>query len=531
MASVWFEAGFVALTSVGSAILAMLVTWWLIGRARVPDLAEVQHPELEQTVFLFDDHALVDATAPARALIEATPAGASDWSRLAGFIGPRFHDFPAQMAGLVERGRIHLVGTQREGGRRPLELIAENIDGLARITLCDPEAEGRGVLVDGLSQRALEDELEVMRQTIDRSPALVWRADQTGAISWANRAYILRSGVLETSEDGFIWPLPVLFNFDPNQARNGPIRVALTGAEAATSWYDCHSFELHGSWLHFALPANAVVRAEQALRDFVQTLSKTFADLPVGLAVFDRQRQLQLFNPALIDLLQLPPEMMTARPTLYAFLDRLRETRMMPEPKDYRSWRTRMTELEKAASTGLHSETWGLPGGQTYRVTGRPHPDGAVAFLFEDISAEIASTRRFRAQLEVSQEVLDRVDDAIAVFQSDGELMSSNVAYCRMWSVDPEAVLGRMSLVDAIGHWREGCQPTPFWSTLKTRAQKIGARDPVSEVVRLKDGTRLQCRLNPLHGGALMVQFSHQPEPRAVLGGKSRRQTNAAAHG
>ena len=62
---------------------------------------------------------------------------------------------------------------------------------------------------------------------------------------------------------------------------------------------------------------------------------------------------------------------------------------MMPEPKDYRSWRQQMSDLEAAAQNGTYEETWALPTGQTYRVTGRPHPDGAVALLFEDISAEV----------------------------------------------------------------------------------------------------------------------------------------------
>jgi PAS domain-containing protein len=50
-----------------------------------------------------------------------------------------------------------------------------------------------------------------------------------------------------------------------------------------------------------------IVRAQQAQKNFVQTLTKTFATLSIGLAIFDRNRQLMLFNPALIDLTALPP--------------------------------------------------------------------------------------------------------------------------------------------------------------------------------------------------------------------------------
>ena len=42
-----------------------------------------------------------------------------------------------------------------------------------------------------------------------------------------------------------------------------------------------------------------------------------------------------------------------------------------------------------SAEDGLYQEIWSLPSNVTYKVTGRPHPDGAVAFFFEDISADV----------------------------------------------------------------------------------------------------------------------------------------------
>src|SRR5690606_26502157 len=220
-------------------------------------------------------------------------------------------------------------------------------------------------------------------------------------------------------------PLPQLIDLSarPAQASTsspGSARRVQVDAGGQSRWYDCYLHEMSDQTVAIALPADATVRAERSLREFVQTLTKTFADLPIGLAIFDGQRQLQLFNPALIDLTQLGAEFLSGRPTLYAFLDRLREARMMPEPKDYRSWRQQMTALEQASAAGFHTETWSLPSGQTYRVTGRPHPDGAIAFLFEDISSEVSLTRRFRSELELGQEVLEALEEAVAVFQPSG---------------------------------------------------------------------------------------------------------------
>ena len=41
-----------------------------------------------------------------------------------------------------------------------------------------------------------------------------------------------------------------------------------------------------------------------------------------------------------------------------------------------------ITEIEEGAREGAYEENWVLPSGKILRVTGRPHPQGAVAFLF-----------------------------------------------------------------------------------------------------------------------------------------------------
>jgi PAS domain-containing protein len=241
-----------------------------------------------------------------------------------------------------------------------------------------------------------------------------------GAILWANAAYLALAADLHPDADDETWPPPRLFDptlVPPATREGGAARVPTGPAGGAPRhWFDVHARLDGDRRLYAASNADDAVRAETRLREFSRTLTKTFAQLTIGLAVFDPSRRLVLFNPALVDMTGLPAEALAARPTLVGFLDRLRERRIIPEPKDYASWRRKMAELEAAATEGDYAETWSLPGGQTYRVTGQPHPDGAVIFLFEDITAEISLTRRFRAELEMGQAVIDSLEDAVAVF-------------------------------------------------------------------------------------------------------------------
>ncbi|WP_415182844.1 PAS-domain containing protein [Phaeovulum sp.] len=493
-------------TSVGSALIALMIISVQLGQRRKAAALAVQ-PALEQSVFLFDDQDLVDATAPARALLNASPMGGSDWARLSAFLATRFDDFASILGSLSSRGTIEMVARSPDG-TAPLRLFAEDVNGMARIALTDPEVEGHGVVVDGLSHRALEDELEHLRVTMDRAPVLCWRENATGSVIWANRAYILRSDALANADDALTWPLPHLFGAEAATPESGPRRMKINAPDGKVFWFEWQSYRLESGTLNFAVSIDGTVRAERALRDFVQTLTKTFADLPIGLAIFDRQRQLQLFNPALIELTQLGAEFLSCRPTLYAFLDRLREGRMMPEMKDYRSWRQQMTALEQAAAAGHHSETWSLPSGQTYRVTGRPHPDGAVAFLFEDISSEVSLTRRFRAELELGHEVLDALQEAVAVFQPSGELVTSNAAYAQMWGVDPRTTLGQVTALDSIRIWQDKCQPSPIWATARDFTTQIGNRTAWAGEATLANGQRIICRFVPLTGGTTLAGFT-----------------------
>ncbi|EKD61430.1 MAG: hypothetical protein ACD_54C00240G0001 [uncultured bacterium] len=258
------------------------------------------------------------------------------------------------------------------------------------------------------------------------------------------------------------------------------------------------------------------MQAETALRDFMQTLTKTFAQLPIGLAIFDRQRKLQLFNPALMDLTTLPPDFLSLRPSLLSVLDAMRDRKMLPEPKDYRDWRRQIVDMERAAASGLYEETWSLPDGQTYKVVGRPHPNGALALMIEDISNEMLRTRRYRADLELGQSVIDEVDEAIVVFAQSGQLVMSNTAYAAIWGHDPAELMGDSTVRSLSAHWRAQSAPSVIWSEAEDYVATVGDRATWQGEARLLDGRLVSCRFAPLAAGATLALF--RPLPVADTG-------------
>jgi PAS domain-containing protein len=220
---------------------------------------------------------------------------------------------------------------------------------------------------------------------------------------------------------------------------------------------------------------------------------------------------LQLFNPAMMDLTQLPADFLSLRPSLLAVLDAMRDRKMLPEPKDYRDWRRQIVDIEKAAATGLYEETWSLPDGQTYRVVGRPHPNGALALLIEDISSEMLRTRRYRADLELGQSVIDHMDEAIAVFSQSGQLVMSNKSYTALWGHDPAETLADDTVRTLSAHWRVQSAPSAIWAEVEEYVATVGDRDSWRGEVRLLDGRLIGCRFAPLAGGSTLATFRSMP--------------------
>ncbi|SEM50709.1 PAS fold [Gemmobacter aquatilis] len=454
------------------------------------------------TTFLFDGDMLVDATPGARALLSLGGLSGSPWVRLLSYLAPRFPDFETQLLRLQQEGRLTLASS---GEGASLLLRAEARGGLTRISLLDPDEQAASAGPDLLTQRAVQEELTSLRGTVAQAPILIWREGREGEVIWANAVYLsLAIDRLEAGQD-LAWPLPRLFDRIHSAQDKTHQRLAVPGKP--DRWFNLTVKPDGEGWLVFALPADAVVQAETALRDFTQTLTKTFAHLPIGLAIFDRQRQLVLFNPALLDLSSLPPDFLSARPTLFAFLDAMRDRNMIPEPKDYRSWRKQMSELERAAASGLFEETWALPSGQTYKVIGRPHPNGALALMFEDISTEISRIRRYRADLELSQAVIDAVDQALAVFSPAGLLVMTNAAYSELWGHAPAETIAGDTLRSICDHWRSRSGTTQIWAEAERFGSQPEDRTPVDGEVRLLDGRLLECSFAPLPGGATLARF------------------------
>lgn len=275
------------------------------------------------------------------------------------------------------------------------------------------------------------------------APFPIWALGNDGKLLWKNRAFI-RAG------------------FDSHLAndlhqQSGPTngRFSLHGREGrAPRHYRLFKNSANGNAVYYAHSAEETVAAETSRQDVVQTLGKTFAQLSTGLVVFDSSRNLVLFNPAVIDLFGFSAGFLSARPCMENFFDHMRDNCMIPEPKNYFDWRAQLSSRASDPTEPRFRENWQLPNGTSVRVTGLPNPDGGVGFLFEDISSQVSTTRRFRDELAMTQTLLDSLDDAIAAVDALGRVVFANKAFQSHWKIDPDSSFADFTISDLVAALR-----------------------------------------------------------------------------
>lgn len=453
---------------------------------------------------LFDGEDLHHASQMAARLYQLVP-GQDDWTRVRQQLCSRFPGLPERPAH-ARLGRTDLAARDIKDAA---SLVLHRDGAFTRVSIREDVAYS-----PSQSERfkIIQRELEDLRRASDTTPHAIWQVDSEGIVTWYNAAYEKLYRHVHTIE-----PLDTKPVFDTSTGLNtekGRQRVSTDHSkDGRQDWYDISAVSVGDITIYHAVDVNAVVNSEIAQRNFVQTLAKTFAQLSIGLAIFDRNGQLALFNPALIDLTELPAEFLSGRPTLLSFFDRLRENRRMPEPKNYNSWRQQIAEVIAAATDGRYQETWTLETGQTFRVKGRPHPDGAIAFLIEDISAEISLTRNFRAELELGQSLMDTFDDALVVFSSTGVLTFCNLAYRELWELDPDNSFADVTINDSILAWQDRCAPGARWTALADFVLDFGALSSWEMPTRLLNGDTLVCTVSRIAGGATIIRFARSDVP------------------
>lgn len=256
----------------------------------------------------------------------------------------------------------------------------------------------------------------------------------------------------------------------------------------------------------------ARTEVEGELRRQSALLENILDSLPQGISVFDEQLRLLVWNEGMVEVLELPPEIVTRH---VAFEDLIRVPARRGDYGPGDPEQHVRTRRELALQFQPHSFERVRSSGRTHLVVGKPfHVDGRIAgFIttYTDITERKQIELATQRSNEVLQSILDNMPDGVTVFDGELRMVACNQRFKELLAM-PDALFAepQPSFESFIRH---NASRGEYGS--ENLEQKIAeiverARRPVTHVFERErpDGTVLEIRGAPLPGGGFITIYT-----------------------
>ncbi len=234
---------------------------------------------------------------------------------------------------------------------------------------------------------------------------------------------------------------------------------------------------------------------------------RTLDELTTAVAIFGPDGALVFHNQAYRQLWSLDPAFLETSPSDAVILDRLRADRKLPEQADFRTWKAQLHEAYRAIEAREH--WWHLPDGRTLRVVAAPNPRGGVTYLFDDVTERLALESRFNALSKVQRETIDHLQEAVAVFGSDGRLRLHNPAFQALWDLSEDELAERPHADQILTACGARHADAELWRRLKMAMTAMpDERQPLTARIDRAEGAVIDVVTLPLPDGGTLATFT-----------------------
>ena len=410
---------------------------------------------------------------------------------------------------LREAGEGFLLNLSTSNGRA-IEAMGRAIGGQAIVRIRELGGLRRELAESNLRYKTLQEETELLRDFAAAAPWPIWAKSTEGNLRYANAAYVRATegasvadaihrnlDLLETEQR-----TEVNRTLATNSSFSARLPIVVGGERRI---YDVQALKLAGGSAGIAIDASEAASLHAAMDRMVEAHRRTLDQLSSGVAVFDGQRRLAFYNESYRRLWGLDEAFLNANPDDSSVLDRLRAARKLPEQPDFRAWKAKLHEAYRAVEPETY--TWFLPDGRAVSVVTTPNLEGGVTYLFDNVTESLDLARRFDGLTRVQHETLANLNEAVAVFGSNGRVQLFNPAFAKTWKLSTEALNEQPHIETLEGLCRPLFDDALAWRTLREAITAIENRAQVALKLERKDGSVLDCMTMPLPDGATMLTF------------------------
>jgi PAS domain-containing protein len=229
--------------------------------------------------------------------------------------------------------------------------------------------------------------------------------------------------------------------------------------------------------------------------------------LPLAVAVL-KERRLAWYNRAFSDLWELPAEWRGQERSYGEVLEYLREKRRLPEQRNFAEWKQAQLRYCDGLESG-RTEFWHKPDGTSTRIVMEPRPGGGLFLTCQDITEKLRLESSLTLLSQVQKATLDTLDEGIAIFGTDGRLVTSNAPFARLWQLTEHDLAANPHFAELADICNRRIGRDGIWGTV---AYGINSAEPdkFGEWSKAKraDGRVLSLAMSRLPNGSTVVTFS-----------------------
>ncbi len=370
-----------------------------------------------------------------------------------------------------------------------------------------------------------DDEAERLREALDALPYAVWIRDAEQKIIWSNVAYSkhvgLTTGEIVAQQKEII---------SQNRKRKPGEKEFLFGRDLACE--AMHGGKVQRIEVHEVLKGKRLLlrisempvrgkdmcigmaeditheeAARVALEDNQAANRILLEQLRAAISIYGQDQRLAFYNSSFAQLWGLEDGWLNTQPKLGEIMEKLRETRRLPEQADFRvfkkSWIDMFTSLIDS-----HEDMLYLPDGSAVRMLVVPHKLGGLMMNFEDVTSRLELESSYNTLIAVQKETLDNLEEGVAVYGGDGRLKLWNPAFAQMWGCEPEMLSGEPHVTKVIDRVSTFFNETD-WLDIRESMISLALERSLNEgrVVRLNE-TVLDYSTLPLPDGGVLITYT-----------------------
>lgn len=418
-----------------------------------------------------------------------------------------------------------------KSSNKHLRLVGARINGADGNIYCDMiwfrdvSFETNKIMELENGRRAISDELRRARDLIDNLPFPVWlRGSNLKIIDYNKKFgdYLSKSrgggfdseNEITTSSGDSVSKNLAQKAQDSNKPQNATVSIVKGGQRIMMKAFETpfHAEEnLESIYTAGTLvDVNELEELKRNLKLYQSAQLEILRTLGTAFAVFDQHFKLAFHNSSFAELWKLDPKWLDGTPTYSAFLDAIREKRLLPEVPDYLLFKAeeqkKFSQIIEPQKDMLH-----LPDGTTLRRLRAPYPMGGLIFAYEDISDKLATTSAYNALLSVQQEILENIFDAVLIFGSNGRLTSYNEAYLKLWNAERMFLDSEPNLDELLESQKEFLALDVDWEKLKRDiAGHLLSMTTKTFILSRIGGDTLEIAARNLSDGSLIITYRRQ---------------------